>query len=232
MCKGNLTQNCSQEARKEGAGPARKVPACGPGEAPHAALWFPCSDLCSKQPLPASSFPPQRTLSSSAPCTCLRATRVLAAKGDSTAVSNKLISAEIKWLFALLLLLSRFSRVGLCVTLQTAAHQGPPSLGFSRQEHWTGVGCHFLLQCMKVKRESEVAQSCPIPSNPMACRPPGSSIHGIFQARVLEWGANVFSDWSPQTHPKTKFKQRRNFTPTKTKRRQHQKWTAIPGLPT
>ena len=53
----------------------------------------------------------------------------------------------------------------------------------------TGVGCHFLLQCMKVKRESEVAQSCPTLSDLMDCRAPGSSIHGIFQARVLEWGA-------------------------------------------
>ena len=52
----------------------------------------------------------------------------------------------------------------------------------------TGVGCHFLLQCMKVKSESEVAQSCPTLSDPMDCSPPGSSIHGIFQARV-EWGA-------------------------------------------
>ena len=51
----------------------------------------------------------------------------------------------------------------------------------------TGVGCHFLLQCMKVKSESEVAQSCPTLNNPMDCSPPGSSIHGIFQARVLEW---------------------------------------------
>ena len=61
------------------------------------------------------------------------------------------------WLAMLLLLLSHFSRVQLCVTPQTAAHQAPPSLGFSRQEHW--MGCHFLLQCMKVKSESEVAQS-------------------------------------------------------------------------
>ena len=53
----------------------------------------------------------------------------------------------------------------------------------------TGVGCHFLLQCMKVKSESEVAQSCLTPSDPMDCSPPGSSVHGIFQARVLEWGA-------------------------------------------
>ena len=57
----------------------------------------------------------------------------------------------------------------------------------------TGVGCHFLLQCMKVKSESEVAQSCLTLSDPMDCRPPGSSIHGIFQARVLEWGAIAFS---------------------------------------
>ena len=57
-----------------------------------------------------------------------------------------------------------------------------------------GVGCHFLLQCMKVKRESEVAQSCPTPSDPMDCSLPGSSVHGIFQARVLERGAIAFSD--------------------------------------
>jgi len=57
----------------------------------------------------------------------------------------------------------------------------------------TGVGCHFLLQCMKVKSESEVTQSCPTLSDPMDCSPPGSSIHGILQARVLEWGAIAFS---------------------------------------
>ena len=60
----------------------------------------------------------------------------------------------------------------------------------------TGVGCHFLLQCMKVKSESEVAQSCLTLSNPMDCSLPGSSIHGIFQARVLEWGAIAFSMYS------------------------------------
>ena len=58
----------------------------------------------------------------------------------------------------------------------------------------TGVGCHFLLQCMKVKSESEVAQSCPTLRDPMDCSPPGSSARGIFQARVLEWGAIAFSD--------------------------------------
>ena len=57
----------------------------------------------------------------------------------------------------------------------------------------TGVGCHCLLHCVKVKSESEVTQSCPTCSNPMDCSLPGSSIHGIFQARVLEWGAIAFS---------------------------------------
>ena len=57
----------------------------------------------------------------------------------------------------------------------------------------TVVGCHFLLQCMKVKSASEVAQSCPTLSDPMDCSLPGSSVHGIFQAGVLEWGAIAFS---------------------------------------
>jgi len=116
---------------------------------------------------------------------------------------------------------------------------GTPSLGFSRQEHWsglpfpspmhesekwkrshsvvsnsyrlhglqptrllhpwdfpgksTGVGCHFFLQCIKVKSESEVTQSCPTLSGPMDCSLAGSSVHGIFQGRVLEWGAIAFS---------------------------------------
>ena len=89
------------------------------------------------------------------------------------------------------MLLRRFSRVRLCVTPQTAAHQAPrpwDSLGKN-----TGVGCHFLLQCMKVKSESEVAQSCLTLRDPMDCSLPGPSIHGIFQARVLEWVAISFS---------------------------------------
>ena len=57
----------------------------------------------------------------------------------------------------------------------------------------TGVGCHFLLQCMKVKSESEVTQSCPTLRDRMDCSPPGSSIHGIFQARILEWVAISYS---------------------------------------
>ena len=131
------------------------------------------------------------------------------------------------------------SRARLFATPWTAAHQAPPSMGFSmkstgvgchrllRVTHYampcyvasvvsdsvrphrqqptrlrhpwdspgknTGAGCHFLLQCMKVKSESQVAQSCPTLRDPMDCSPPGSSVHGIFQARVLEWGAIVFS---------------------------------------
>ena len=50
-----------------------------------------------------------------------------------------------------------------------------------------GVGCHLPLQCMKVKSESEAAQSCLTLSDPMDCSPPGSSVRAILQARVLEW---------------------------------------------
>ena len=91
----------------------------------------------------------------------------------------------------LLLLLNHFSRVRLCATPQRAAHQAPHPWDSPGKN--TGVGCHFLLQCMKVKNESEVTQSCPTLSDPMDCSLPGSSAHGIFQARVLEWGAMAFS---------------------------------------
>ena len=76
-------------------------------------------------------------------------------------------------LLLLLLLLSRFSRVRLCATPWTAAPRLPRPWDSPGKN--TGVGCHFLLQCMKVKSESEVAQSCPTPSNPMDCSPPGPS---------------------------------------------------------
>ena len=86
-----------------------------------------------------------------------------------------------------LLLLSHFSRVRLCATPEMAAHQARPSLGFSRQEHWSG------LPFPSPMRESEVAQLCQTLHDPMDCSLPGSSIHGIFQATVLEWGAIAFS---------------------------------------
>ena len=95
-------------------------------------------------------------------------------------------------LLLLLLLLSRFSRVQLCVTPWTEPTRLPRPWDSPGKN--TGVGCQFLLQCMKVKSESEVVQSCPTPSDPMDCSLPGSSAHGIFQARVLEWGAISFSD--------------------------------------
>ena len=88
-------------------------------------------------------------------------------------------------------MLSHFSRVQLCVTPWTAAHQAPCPWDSPGKN--TGVGSHFLLQCMKGKSKSEVTQSCPTLSNPMDCSPPGSSVHGLFQARVLEWGAIAFS---------------------------------------
>ena len=94
-------------------------------------------------------------------------------------------------IFLLLLLLSHFSRSD-----SVQPHRRQPT----RLPHpWdslgkkTGVGCHFLLQCMKVKSESEVAQSCLTLSDPMDRSPPGSSIHGSFQARVLEYDAIAFS---------------------------------------
>ena len=94
--------------------------------------------------------------------------------------------------FFLLLLLSHFSRVRLCATAQTAAHQAPPSLGFSRQEHWSGLPFPSPMH----ESESEVAQSCLTLSDLMDCSLPGFSVHGIFQARVLEWGAIAFSGYS------------------------------------
>ena len=71
-----------------------------------------------------------------------------------------------------------------------AAHQAPHPWDSPGKN--TGVGCQFLLQCMKVKSENEVTQLCPTLSAPMDCSLPGSSVHGIFQARVLEWGAIAF----------------------------------------
>ena len=89
-----------------------------------------------------------------------------------------------------LLLLSRFSPVRLCDPSRQPTRLRCP---WDSPGKNTGVGCHFLLQCMKVESESEVAQSCPTLSDPIDCSLPGSSAHGIFQARVLEWGAIAFS---------------------------------------
>ena len=90
----------------------------------------------------------------------------------------------------LLLLLTRFSHFWPCAT-----HRWQPTrlpCPWDSQGKNTGVGCHFLLQCMKVKSQSEVTQSCLTLKDPVDCSLPGSSIHGIFQATVLEWGAIAF----------------------------------------
>ena len=89
-----------------------------------------------------------------------------------------------------------------CLTLCDPTDSSPPGFcPWDSPGKNTGVGCHFLLQCMKVKSESEVTQSCPTLRDPMDCSLPGSSVHGIFQARVLEWGAIAFSGpwlcWPP-----------------------------------
>ena len=94
----------------------------------------------------------------------------------------------------LLLLLSHFSHVQLCAPQRQQPTRLPRPWDSPGKN--TGVGCHFLLQCMKVKSESEVIQSCLTLRDPMDCSLPGSSVHGIFQARVLEWGAIAFSTYN------------------------------------
>ena len=93
-----------------------------------------------------------------------------------------------------LLLLSRVSRVRLCATPETAAHQASRSLGFSRQEHWSGLPFPPPMhESEKRKWSHSVVSDC---SDPMDCSLPGSFVHGIFQARVLEWGAIAILPYS------------------------------------
>ena len=117
-------------------------------------------------------------------------------------------------------MLSRFSCVQLFATLWTVACQAPLPMGFSRQDYWSALPCPppgqlpnpgieptslrspALVTGFFITKPSAAAaaaaakslQSCPTLSNPMDCSPPGSSVHGILQARVLEWGAIAFSD--------------------------------------
>ena len=117
-------------------------------------------------------------------------TRIIEKEGKKEEGVNSEFGIDIYTL--LLLLLSHFSRVRLWVTPKMAAHQSPRPWDSPGKN--TGVGCHFLLQCRKVKSESEVAQLCPTLRDPMDCSLPGSSVHGVSQARVLAWGAIAFSD--------------------------------------
>ena len=94
-------------------------------------------------------------------------------------------------IYTYMLLLSHFSRARLCATPSTAAHQAPLTLGFSRQEHWSGLPFPFPMHESEKWKWSRSAVSNS--SDPMDCSLPGSFIHGIFQARVLEWGAIAFS---------------------------------------
>ena len=98
--------------------------------------------------------------------------------------SSVISKFQVQVLLLLLLLLSCFSCVQLRAIPETAAHQTPHPWDSPGKN--TGVGFHFLLQCMKVKSESEVTQSGPILSDHLDCSLPGSSVHGIFQAKVLE----------------------------------------------
>ena len=86
-------------------------------------------------------------------------------------------------LLLLLLLLSRFSLVRLCATAWTAANQAPLSTGFSRQEYWSGL----------LFPSPHICSVCPTLCDPMDCSPPSSSVHGIFQASILEWVAISYS---------------------------------------
>ena len=103
----------------------------------------------------------------------------------------------------LLLLLSRLSRVRLCMTPETAANQASPSLGFSWQEHWSGLPFPSPMHESEKWSRSVMSNS----SDPMDCSPPGSSVHGIFQAKVLEWDAIAFSARPPYSSPTPEFTQ-------------------------
>ena len=104
-------------------------------------------------------------------------------------------SSAWKWKVKVKLL----SRVQLLVTPWTVAYQAPPSMGFSRQEYWSAVPLSSLSES-----ESEVTHSCPTLCNPMDCSLPGSSLHGILQARVLKWVAISFSRGSSGPRDRTR----------------------------
>ena len=95
----------------------------------------------------------------------------------------------------------------------------------------TGVGCHFLLQCMKVKSESEVAQLCLTHSDPMDCSLPGSSVHGIFQARVLELIVEAWSKWKGAGRPSRRKKNGGQIMKTGRSRLRLQQLSCLSGHP-
>ena len=106
-----------------------------------------------------------------------------------------MVFAYLKMLYSILIAAAAAAKsLQSCLTLCDPIDGSPPGSPIPGiLQARTQVGCHFLLQCMKVKSESEDAQSYPTLSDPMDCSLPGSSVHGIFQARVLEWGAIALS---------------------------------------
>ena len=112
-------------------------------------------------------------------------------RGQACSVPSEIFFFFCPVRFLLLLLLSRFSRVRFCATHRRQPNSLPGPWDFPGKK--TGVGCHFLLQCMKARSESEVSQSRLTLCDPMDCSLPDSSVHGIFQTRVLEWVAIGFS---------------------------------------
>ena len=126
-------------------------------------------------------------------CPCLY---IFEAKKGWAVVSS---AAYFSWIVFSAAAKSRQSCPTLCNPIDGSA---PGSRPWDFLGKNTGVGCHFLLECMKVKSESDVAQSCPTLSNPMDCSPPGSSVHGILQARALEGvplPSRAFSANPPET---------------------------------
>ena len=111
------------------------------------------------------------------------------------------ISYRVHLYFQSLLLLSCFSRVRLCTTPETAAHQAPPSLEFSRQEHWSGLPFPSPMHESKKWKWSRSVVSDSY--DPMDCSLPGSSVHGILQARIWDWVAISFSRESSQPRNQT-----------------------------
>ena len=100
--------------------------------------------------------------------------------------TNEIMLSSATWMeLLLLLLLSCFSHFWLCATPETAAHQAPPSLGFSRQEYWSGLPFPSPMHESEKWKWSRKVVSDSL--RPHICSLPGSSVHEIFQARVLEW---------------------------------------------
>ena len=117
---------------------------------------------------------------------------------------NFYVSCIGRWFFVCLFFYHCYCQVTSVMSDSVRPHRWQPTrlpCPWDSPGKNTGVGCHFLLQCRKVKSESEVTQSCLTLSDSMDCSLPGSSIHGIFQARVLEWGAIAFSKRVPPGKP-------------------------------